>query len=221
VVSATWHATLLLVSPRRIDAQRARLAAVGLPTPTLWQLELGVLRMWHRTLFRSETIGLCAAQPVRDSWRARLLRWRPLRFPFLLAESAVAPWDMTGLYSSSERLIRHLLGAHHDATQFVYDLQILALTEGALDDLRARAAAVVTGVDPRADWLRDLVVYTGYHEALLAGIDRIRGGETELRAADASDPDLSFHAYLRWCAAQPPTPAASWQAWRAEAHHAR
>jgi hypothetical protein len=32
-------------------------------------------------------------------------------------------------------VIRHLLGAHHDANQFVYDLELLA-HHGRLDELR-------------------------------------------------------------------------------------
>jgi hypothetical protein len=109
-------------------------------------------------------------------------------------------------------VIRHLLGAHHDADQFVYDLQMLAVHPGALDELRERVRAVVEGRDPRAAWLRDLCVFEGYHEALLAGIEGFRGSRSD-------DPDIAFFAYLAWCARQPRTPADTWRAIRAGRFH--
>lgn len=188
---------LVLLHPPTIAARLDQVRDAGLPTPTLDQVQRGVMRMWHRLVFRSETIGTCTEHAVRDTWRARLLQYRPLRFPFLLVERAVAPWDMSGLLSGRERVIRHLLGAHHDQDQFLYDLEMLAVHPGALDELEARARAVVTGSDPRAAWLRDLCVYERYHECLLDGIVAYRRGEL---ASD--DPDISFRAYLSWCVSQ-------------------
>lgn len=173
--------------------------------PNEWQIGLGILRMWHRVLFRSDTIGT-SEDPVRPTLRARLLKFRPLRFPFLVAERAIAPLDYSGLLQPPERLITHLLGAHHDERQFVYDLELLLAYPGALDSLVARASAVVDGSDPRAGWLRDLVVFEGYHEGLLAAALRFREGDPVLRPEEALDPDLSFRAYLDWCARQPATP---------------
>jgi hypothetical protein len=216
----SWHSYLLLTRPRQVQEQLQAVQAAGVveQTPNLWQIELGVVRMWHRTLFRSETIGTCA-NPVRNTWRARVLRRRALRFPFLLRAKAIAPWDMSGLAQPSDRLIAHLLGAHHDATQFVYDLQILRAYPGALEKLRARLDRVLDGSDPQAEWLKDLCVFEGYHSALSEGLDRILAGVDELAPADASDPDVSFFAYLRWCAEQPSTPAATLQALRAGTYH--
>ncbi|MCB9575261.1 MAG: hypothetical protein H6709_24555 [Kofleriaceae bacterium] len=204
-----------LLSPRRVQASLDALAASGrtdLPNP--WQLTLGVIRMWGRLLFRSDTVGTSPGGTVRAGWRARALTWRALRLPFLLAERAVHPLDFTGLASSRERVIRHLLGAHHDGAQFLYDLEILAAHPGALDELRERAAAVVADATPRSRWLRDLVVFDGYHEALLAAVDAARAGDFPYDPDGARDPDVSFSAYLAWCAAQPATPAATLAAWR-------
>ena len=209
-----WHAHLLLLAPGRVQATLDAARQRGWPGPSLWQLEVGALRMWHRTLFRSDTIGTCTEHGVRKTRRARALQWRPLRFPFLLTERAIAPWDMSGLFSSPERLIRHLLGAHHDAHQFIYDVQVLSLTPGALDDLLARVRAVVDGTDPRSAWLRDLCVYEGYHEMLLEGVEAFIAGSEELCEADAEDADTSFVAYLDWCSRQPETPRETWRAWR-------
>jgi hypothetical protein len=203
-------AYLLLLSPDRIEERlrRVRESGLVLRAPNSWQIAQSVLRMLHRLLFRSGTVGTSTA-PVRGTWRARLLRRRPLRLPFLLAERAVAPLDLSGLLSSRERILRHLLGAHHDQHQFAYDLQMLSLDEGALDELVERARAVVSGADPRAGWLRDLTVFEGYHESLLAAAERALRGELTLPEAEAADPDISFLAYLDWCAARPPTPRAT------------
>jgi hypothetical protein len=182
--------------------------------PSLWQIELGVLRMWHRLLFRPDTVGCCEQHPVRPNLRARLLQFRLLRFPFLLRERAIAPLDMSGLCQPTWRLIRHLLGAHHDAHQFAYDLEILKGSPGALGELRDRAAAIVSGSDPRAAWLRDLCVFERYHENLLAAAERALVGQPLVGDDEADDPDITFSAYIRWCLAQPEDPPATWRAWR-------
>jgi hypothetical protein len=116
------------------------------------------------------------------------------------AERAIAPFDLSGLWSPPERVIRHLLAAHHDGVQFAYDLELLALWPGRLAELRDAVAEIVEHDTPRARWLRDLVVFDGYHEALLDAVDRVMRGEELSSATEANDPDLSLRAYLRWCA---------------------
>ena len=75
---------LLHFRPHRMAARVDALYEAGTidVRPNLWQLWLGVLYMWHRATFRSETIGLSSA-PVRPTLRARLFRFRPARSPFL------------------------------------------------------------------------------------------------------------------------------------------
>ncbi len=206
----------LALSPDRIEETLARVAEAKLvpEVPNLWQIELGIVRMWHRVIFRPESIGTSSTDPVRPTWRARLLTYRPFRFPFLVAERAIAPLDFSGLASSRERIIRHLLGAHHDGAQFVYDLELLLAHEGALEELRDRAREVVTRDTPRSRWLRDLVVYEHYHERLLEAVERAIAEGVAMSERDARDPDISFRGYLAWCAAQPRTPADTWRALR-------
>jgi hypothetical protein len=208
-----WWAHALLLRPARIAENLERVRRAGIVdeqhTPNLWQLSLGVLRMWHRVLFRSETVGMCSDHPVRDTWRARALQFRVLRVPFLIAERAIAPFDFSGLVSSPERVKCHLLAAHHDGNQFAYDLQMLAAHPGWLERVRDDTRRVVESNDARAEWLRDLVVFEGYHENLLSAVERALRGEYALPPEDADDPDVSFVAYLRWCARQPPTPRAT------------
>jgi hypothetical protein len=209
----TWYEQLLLVRPEQVQANLHRACdSLALPTPTTWQMCLGVLRMWHRVAFRSETVGTSSGT-VRPTWRARALAWRAIRLPFLLGEGAVVPLDFTGLGSPPARLIRHLLGAHHDANQFVYDLELLA-AYGRLDELLARVRAVVERDDARSRWLRDLAVFDGYHEALLAAVEHAIASGPAMSDDEASDPDISLRAYLQWCGQQPPTPRATLDAWR-------
>ncbi|MSP25546.1 MAG: hypothetical protein EXR75_10350 [Myxococcales bacterium] len=200
---------LLAPSEVRSGLERLRMSGRFAVIPNVWQVTLGVLRMWHRVLFRPETIGTCADYPVRPTWRARVLYHRPLRFPFLLAERAIAPWDFSGLISSEERIFCHLLASHHDGHQFAYDLELLASFPGALEVLRDKVQRVVSTDDARTRWLRDLCVFERYHESLLEAVLKVEKGECMLSPEEAADPDISFAAYLDWCARQPPTPAAT------------
>jgi hypothetical protein len=212
-----WLIRLLLGEPERVLAHLERMRAHGIVevAPNAWQLCLGVLRLWHRTLFRSETVGTSPGGAVRATWRARLLANRAVRLPCLLAERAVAPFDFTGLRSPPERLIRHLLGAHHDGNQFVFDLEILA-GHGELEQLRRRVAELLADEGSRRTrWLRDLTVFEGYHESLAAAVERALAAGPAMTAAEAANPDLSLRAYLRWCARQPATLAATLDVWRA------
>lgn len=212
-----WLVRLLLVEPARVLAHLERMRAGGIidVAPNAWQLCLGVLRLWHRTLFRSETVGTSPGGTVRATWRARVLANRAARLPCLLAERAVAPLDFTGLRSSPERVIRHLLGAHHDGNQFVYDLELLA-GHGELEQLRRRVTELLSREDSRRTrWLRDLTVFEGYHESLARAVERAISAGPVMTAAEARDPDLSLRGYLAWCARQPTTLAATIAAWRA------
>ena len=213
---ASWHAYLILLRPARIAEalDAVRRSNIVARVPTLFQIELGVLRLWHRILFRPETIGVTTTFAVRrDPW-ARFLERRWVRFPFLLREGSVVPWDLSGLLGTPARLITHLLGTHHDGRQFVYDIEMLTMYPGALEELRDRAREVVTHDTPRTRWLRNLCVYEAYHETLLAVVERTLADGFALTPEEAADPDLSFRAYLDWCARQPATPREAWRAWR-------
>ncbi len=201
-----WWAKVVLLDPAGVARGLERLRASGhFPVvPNEWQITLGILRMVHRMIFRSETIGT-SRRPIRRTLRARLLARRPLRFPFLVAERAIAPLDSSGLLSERERVIRHLLGAHHDQNQFAYDLEMLRAHPGALEEVVERTREVVTGRSPRAEYLRDLTVFEGYHEDLLAAAERAVNGDLGLSQREAEDPDVAFSAYLAWCARQPST----------------
>ncbi|MEZ4319330.1 MAG: hypothetical protein R3F61_17585 [Myxococcota bacterium] len=192
---------LLHFRPHRIEARVRELREAGVidVEPNLWQLWMGVLYMWHRAAFRPETIGLSTA-PVRETARARWFAWRPARSPFLFAGRRVNPLDHTGLGSTTAHTVRHLVGAHHDAADFHFDLQLIAHEPGVLTALEARVRGIVEETAPDAVFLKDLCVYEGYHEALLEGVQAWIRGDVEL---DHANPDATLTGFLRWCAQQP------------------
>jgi len=63
----------LLMFPDRIEANldAVRTAGIVSAPPNLWQLSLGVVRMIHRLMFRSHTVGVCTVHAVRRTWRAQ------------------------------------------------------------------------------------------------------------------------------------------------------
>jgi hypothetical protein len=132
-----------------------------------------------------------------------LLSNRAIRLPVLLAQRVVFPLDMTGLANRPENVIRHLLGAHHDANQFVYDLEMLSIHQGQLEALHREVTALIDEGGRRLAWYRDLVVYEGYHEALKCAVERALRGDFAVAPDEVDDPDITFSAFMRWCAAQP------------------
>lgn len=210
-----FYARALLVHPAQVEANLARIRAAGIVplVPNSWQVFLGVLRMWYRVLFHSEAIGTSRTMAVRATPRARLLYWRALRLPFLLWEGSVVPLDLSGLASRPERLATHLLGTHHEGDAPLYDLRILSCVPGALERLRDEAARVVNEDTRRSRWLRDLCVYEGYHEGLLALVERTLAGDWRA-APTVAHTDTGLEEYLAWCASRPASPAATWIAWR-------
>lgn len=207
---------LVLVDSDGIARGLERVRASGLAheedIPNAWQVTLGVLRMWHRLIYRRESMGTGGGLRARATWRAQLLRFQPLRLPFLLAEKAVAPLDFSGLLSTKARLISHLLGAHHDRNEFVYDFDLLRLHPGALEELLVLARDIAESSSPRAAWLRDLCVYEGYHARLATALEQELARPPTSVAPDGAGPDDSFLAYLAWCAKQPRTFHDTWHA---------
>ncbi len=211
-VAPWWYA--LLWCPQRIARRVDALERQGAidRAPTLYQVWMGVLYMWTRVVLRPETIGLSTDEPVRTTPGAVRLQHRLFRGPAVFRARAVNPLDQVGLGSSAEHIVRHLLGAYHPGDNALYDLAILTVEPGSLQALRDELATVVDGTHPRAEFLRDLCVYDGYHERLLTMVDAFLAGE--LTGDDAVHPDTTLRAFMRWCAATPPHPAATWRAVR-------
>jgi hypothetical protein len=206
---------LACVRARPVAGPVGEAAARGLPArlPTSWQVALGIARMQHRLLARRASVGLASARR-RPGLLPRVLEHHLVRAPLLLLDGSVVPGDLSGLRSSSTTIQRHLLGTYHARGEANYDLEILAARDpDAIVALREACAAIVAGTHPNARRWRALCVYEGAHEELLAQIERaLRGGFAGL---DVDDPDVSFFAFLRFCARQPTDAPATVAAWRA------
>lgn len=200
------HVRLILRKPERVMANVRRALETGLvkEAPNAWQVCQGVLRMYHRMFFRSETVGHAPSVPVRNNLRAKLMAYRPLRFPFLVKERVIAPFDLSGMLSSPRRIRRHMMGAYHAGDEFHYDLQLLSLRPGAIEILRDEVNALIEHDTPRHLFLRDLNAYEGYHEALASAVDRALSEGVHDAELDAN-PDWSLVGYLNWCSRQPKT----------------
>ena len=201
----------ILRDPELVMSKVQRAVDSGLieRAPNAWQVCLGILRMSQRLLFRWDTVGTAPAAPVRKNWRAQLLQYRPARFPFLVKEKLIAPFDLTGMLASPEQVRRHVMGAYHAGDEFHYDLQLLSIYPGELERLRDEVRDLVRHDTPRHRFLRDLNAYEGYHESLAEAVEQaIEHGVHRPELDD--DPDWSLVGYLDWCARQPQTAAETW-----------
>ncbi|MBK9261239.1 MAG: hypothetical protein IPM54_15715 [Polyangiaceae bacterium] len=203
----------VLRNPERVEWHLDRLYELGRidVKPNLWQVSLGVAYMLHRMVFRPSTIGIDET-PVRRTFRARLWQYRPLRFPFLLWQKAIDPIDLTGLSGSMERKHSHLVGAYHPGDNALYDLECMTCDADALAKLREDVVKIIQGDSARARFFQDLTVYEGYHPRLLQLIDRAMAGDFAPQPGKEDHPDTTLRGFLRWCAAQPDTPEATFDA---------
>ncbi len=183
--------------------------------PTAWQVVCGVLYMIARVVLRPETVGQSSVDPARTTPRSRLLAIRAVRAPVLLFTGCIVPWDLTGFGTAPATLRRHLLGAYHPWDNAMYDLAVLSVYPGETARLREDVAAVVAGTHPRAAWLRDLVVYEGYHERLLTVVDRALAGDLRVRDAPSPPSDATVSGWADFVTSLPPTLSEALGAWRA------
>jgi len=206
--SPSWLIRFVLRNPERVEWHLDRLHELGRieVKPNLWQVTMGVVYMLHRMVFRPETIGLDDDSPVRQTWRARLWQYRPLRFPFLVWQRAIDPLDLTGLSGTMERKHSHLVGAYHPGDNALYDLECMACDPQALEELRKDVVNILQSSSARATLLQDLTVYEGYHARLLQLIDRAMAGDFAPARGKEDHPDTTLRGFLHWCAAQPETP---------------
>lgn len=174
--------------------------------PTLWQVIQGMAQQWSFTAANLEKLGHDQSHPVRDSAGARLLQPQLLRFIPLLIEGAINPWDRSGLALTPERKMRHILGTHHGGETVMYDMQLLDCYPGALESLRDQLNEILENDTPRSRWLRDLVVYEGYHEALKRVVDRALAGDFTVPEEAPPGDDYTVGSFVDRCLACPVTP---------------
>lgn len=203
-----------LRDPDAIQANLRALHDAGLidDIPTLFQVSMGVAHMWHRILFRPDTIGVAPDVPVRDTWRARVMERRWARFPFLVRERVIHPFELTGLATSTAALRAHVMGAFHPGEQALYDFAILAAWPGELEALRDELQSLVDGTHPRGAWLADLCVYENYHQHALALVEGALQGRFE--SDSDREADTTLRGFVRFLCTQPETATAALRALR-------
>jgi len=80
--------------------------------------------------------------------------------------------DPTGLAVSPEMVIQHLMHVVH--TSAGYDVALLHMFPGAIEELEKQLSEYVAGVHPRQDAIADLVERPDYQERLLEAVRKYR-----------------------------------------------
>jgi hypothetical protein len=199
----------------------------------------GTLRLWldpsetRRRLDALERSGLAPARPSR----AQLLFGGLDMLRFLIAPAArdyygqqqisfgfhqllrflddpVSMIDPTGFFSERDTIIGHVMQVVH--LNPVYDLQLVQMFDGGLEELERQVEAMVAGTHPRAKTIGAIVEEPDYHARLLDYIRRYRrdpetappvrplaslGERPDFVAA--RDAFSTLPAYLRYCAELP------------------
>ncbi|MSP93559.1 MAG: hypothetical protein EXR79_17500 [Myxococcales bacterium] len=166
----------------RIDARLASLHAKGIldAVPTRAQLAVGaydMLRFW--------------ITPVAADYYADMgIDFRFHQMLRFLDEPASLT-DPIGLLSTPDAIIGHLLQVVHASA--TYDMQLLEMFDGGLDELERQALAMLDGSHPRAASIGAIVEEPDYHCRLLGFVAEHRarpGGATLLRSNVAAKPEL-------------------------------
>lgn len=153
----------LWLHPGEIDARLARLEARGYVArrPTRLQLLFGSFDMLRFVI-----------EPAsRDYYRQRgidfglhqLLRW--LDDPCSLI-------DPTGFFSDRDTIMGHVMQVVH--LNPIYDLQLLQMFPGGLEEFERQVEQMVAGTHPRARTIRAIVEEPDYHARLLDYVRRYR-----------------------------------------------
>jgi hypothetical protein len=144
---------------RRLDAlERAGLATVR---PSRLQLLFGGLDM----------LRFLIAPAARDYYAQQQISFgfhQALR----IADDPVSTIDPTGFFSDRDTIIGHVMQVVH--MNPVYDLQLVQMFDGGLDEMERQVEAMVAGTHPRAATIGAIVEEPGYHARLLDYIRRYR-----------------------------------------------
>lgn len=194
---------------RRLDAlERAGLASAR---PTRLQLLFAGLDM----------LRFLIAPAARDYYAQQRISFgfhQALR----VADDPVSMIDPTGFFSDRDTIIGHVMQVVH--MNPIYDLQLVQMFDGGLDEMERQVEAMVAGTHPRAGTIGAIVEEPDYHARLLDYIRRYRsdpnteplerpivslGGEPHFVAAQRAFTNLPD--YLRYSAALPTGLRALWR----------
>ena len=119
-------------------------------------------------------------------------------------DDPVSMIDPTGFLSERDTIIGHVMQVVH--LNPVYDLQLMDMFDGGLDELERQVAAMVGGTHPRAGTIGAIVEDPGYHARLLDYVRRYRADRSAMppvRTPDRLRADPHFAAAERTFATLP------------------
>lgn len=153
----------IALSPGELDRRLSQLEARGLvpARPTRAQLAFAAADMFRFVIVPA----------ARDYYQSRGIDFRfhqLLRF----LDDPVSIVDPTGLYSDRDTIIGHLMQVVH--LNPVYDLELLQMFPGGLDELEGQVEAMVQGTHPRKRTIGAIVEDPDYHARLLDYVRRYR-----------------------------------------------
>jgi hypothetical protein len=191
----------LYVRPGEIRSRLESLRAAGLAdeVPTRGQIFFGGLDMlrfviepFAREYYEQQGISFGFHQLLR------------------VLDDPVSMIDPTGFLSERDTIIGHVMQVVH--LNPVYDLQLMEMFPGGLDELERQVAAMVAGTHPRHRTISAIVEDPGYHARLLDYVRRYREDRAtpalvreqgELRrdpaAAAAERTFATLPGFLRYC----------------------
>jgi len=125
-------------------------------------------------------------------------------------DDPVSMIDPTGLLSERDTIIGHLMQVVH--LNPVYDLQLMEMFPGGLEELERQVAAMVAGSHPRRRTISAIVEEPGYHARLLHYVRRYRSDRStpapirsqgalrgDPAAAAAERTFATLPGFLRYC----------------------
>jgi hypothetical protein len=191
----------LYVRPGEVRGRLEALRAAGLvdEVPTRGQIFFG---------------GLDMLRFVIEPFAREYYRQKGISFGFhqllRVLDDPVSMIDPTGFLSERDTIIGHVMQVVH--LNPVYDLQLMEMFPGGLDELERQVEAMVAGTHPRQRTISAIVEEPGYHAALLDYVRRYRADRTappivrqqgELRrdpvAAAAERTFATLPGFLRYC----------------------
>jgi hypothetical protein len=215
-----------LGGPREIGGKLARL----LGTARLW-LRPGEVRGRLEELQRAGLVdelpgraqiffgGLDMLRFVIEPFSREYYEMKGISFGFhqllRVLDDPVSMIDPTGFLSERDTIIGHVMQVVH--LNPIYDLQLMEMFPGGLDEFERQVAAMVDGSHPRHRTISAIVEEPDYHARLLEYVRRyrrdrfappIRREQGELRndpvAAAAERTFATLPGFLRYCRRLPP-----------------
>ncbi len=209
-VERALHALANYAFPSRIRGRLHKLRELGHVerVPNRTQMIFGSLDMFRHFIVP------CAA----DYYRSKDITFS---FHALLRflDDPASMMDPTGFMSHRDAIIGHLMQVTH--ADPIYDLQLLALYDGGLDELERQIEQMIAGTHPRTESIGAIIEDPSYHGRLLAHVREFRADpdhckplrreniEGNPRFQDIAETFGNLYTAIEYFASLPSTPLAA------------